>query len=174
MKKLFRNFVHVLLGTKQFRNKHIKNFAKRIKNKKILEIGSGKKNNGKCKYSVKDLFDRSNEFIQSDIVPEFGYNVIDVTKMDYNNEFDVIICKTVLEHVYDVNKAVENMYNALKKGGVLMIIVPFLYPLHDEPNDYWRFTEYSLRKLLKKFEKIEINYSGTRKIPFTYYVEAIK
>ena len=67
--------------------------------------------------------------------------------MDYKNEFDSIICMCVLEHIYDFHKAIKNMYKALKPNGNVIISIPLLYPLHDEPHDYWRFTEHSIRKL---------------------------
>ena len=37
-----------------------------------------------------------------------------------------------------------------KKGGYLLLTVPFLGGLHEEPNDYQRFTKYGLTVLLKK------------------------
>ena len=38
----------------------------------------------------------------------------------------------------------------LKKGGRLFISVPFLYREHETPNDYYRFTSYGVRKILKQ------------------------
>ena len=169
-----KNIVYFIFRTREFRRKYIRNFSKRIKNKKILEIGSGKKYKGHYCYSIKRFFNNSNEFIQSDIVKEYGHKVIDVTKMKYKNEFDIIICLTVLEHVYDFHKAIKNMYKAIKSNGIVIISVPLLYPLHSEPNDYWRFTEHSLKRLLKDFNKIKIKYSGIKSFPFIYYVEATK
>ena len=46
--------------------------------------------------------------------------------------------------------------------------------LHGEPNDFWRFTEHSLRKMLKDFRQISIKHSGISQLPFAYYVEATK
>ena len=94
--------------------------------------------------------------------------------MDYQNKFDIILCISVLEHIFDFHKAINNIYQALIFGGVVVITVPVFYPLHDEPNDYWRFTEYSLRKLLKKFSQVKIKHHGIRQFPFAYYIEAYK
>ena len=66
------------------------------------------------------------------------------------------------------------LHTALKENGIGIIFVPGFYPLHDEPDDYWRFTEHSLKKLLKDFRKIKIKHSGLRQYPFAYYVEAYK
>lgn len=172
-KDIFRKIVHIIFRTK-FKNKCIGHFAKGIKNKKILELGSGKKEKGKYIYSVRHFFDDSNEFIQSDIVENYGHKIVNITKVDYKNEFDIILCLNVLEHVFDFHKAIDNLYKALKPNGIVVILVPLFYPLHDKPNDYWRFTQHSIRKLLKKFSSFTIKHSGIRQCPIMYYIEAKK
>jgi len=171
---IFRGIFRYVLRVRAFNNRLIKGFAKGMKNKKILEIGSGKKYRGKHYYSVKNCFDDSNEFIMSDIKEEYGHKVVDVTNMDYENEFNVVLCLNVLEHVFNFNQAVENIHKALKPNGVAIIAIPFFYPLHDEPYDYWRFTKYSLERLFKRFDDFKIKHYGLREFPFFYYVEAIK
>ena len=37
-----------------------------------------------------------------------------------------------------------------------MLTTRFIYPLHDCPDDYFRFTKYGLRHLFKKFEHMVI------------------
>jgi len=172
--RIIKYAVYAIFGTGKLKRKTVENFAMNLRNKKILEIGSGKKENGEHNYSTIKFFHKSNTFIQSDINPEYGHKVIDITKMKYKNEFDVIICLSVLEHVYDFNSAIKNLYNSLKKDGTLLLYLPFLYPLHDEPQDYWRFTEHSIRKLLVNFSKIEIKHSGIRSYPLTYFIKATK
>lgn len=174
LSKLNRIIAHSLTGIRVFQKRKVISFANNIKNKKILELGSGKKVNGKFYYSFKDCFDESNKFIMSDVQEEYGHTLVDVTKMKFEDEFDIILCLNVLEHVYKYDKAIKNIYKALKKGGVAVIAVPAFYPLHDEPGDYWRFTEHSLRILLKDFEKIKLIYKGKREFPFSYYIEAKK
>ena len=174
VKKILLATAHLIFRIRSFNNNCIKKFANGIKNKKILELGSGMKKNGRYIHSTKQFFDDSNEFIQSDINPEFGHKIIDVIKMNYENEFDIILCMNVLEHVYDFHKAIENLHRALKPGGTALIFVPVFYPFHDEPHDYWRFTEHSIRKLFKEFYRLEIKHSGIRQYPFAYYIEANK
>lgn len=143
------------------------------KNKKILELGSGNKEKEEY-YSTKRFFDKTNDFIQSDICSEYGYRIIDATKMNFKNEFDIIICSNVLEHVFNFKKAIKNIYNALKQNGILILIVPGFYPLHDEPYDYWRFTEHSLKNLLRNYVRIKIERKGLRQYPLSYFVKATK
>lgn len=173
-KDLLREIVRFTFRVRQFNNKCLKTFAKNVKKKRVLELGSGKKYKGGHYYSAKQFFDDSNQFIQSDVIPEYGHNVIDATKMSYANEFDVILCMNVLEHIFDFQKAIENIYIALKPSGTAIIFVPVFYPLHDEPSDYWRFTEHSIKKLLQNFRTVVIKHSGIRQYPFSYYIEATK
>jgi len=80
----------------------------------------------------------------------------------------------VLEHVYNFQLAVKNIYKALKNGGIAVIGVPMFYPLHDEPWDYWRFSEHALQKIFSDFKIINFSHNGKREYPFTYYFEAKK
>lgn len=133
-----------------FVDSELKKYAQGKVNKKILEIGSGKN-------SYKRLFD-SCDFIATDIkhFPDVD-EIADVTSLKFkSNSFDIVICISVLEHVKYYQKAVSEIYRVLKPGGEAVVSVPFLFPLHDIPNDYWRFSEYSLREIFKKFSKIKI------------------
>lgn len=174
MKKIIRLAVHRLTNIRSFQHKKIAAFAKDKENLKILEIGSGKKIDGKYQFSFEGFFSEKNDFIQSDIVKEYGHPVVDITTMKYKEVFDVILCMNVLEHVYDYQKGINNIYKALKPNGTAVITVPFMYPLHDEPNDYWRFTEHSLRKLLGGFSNVKIAHNSKREAVFCYYIEAVK
>jgi SAM-dependent methyltransferase len=49
----------------------------------------------------------------------------DITKLPFdNNEFDVIFCNHVLEHVEDDHKAMQELYRVLKKGGWGIFQIP--------------------------------------------------
>lgn len=174
IKNLGRILANQTTGIRRYHNAKVRQFAKAKKNKRILELGSGKEFKGSYYYSMKQFFDASNSFVQTDINPEFGHQVLDVTKMRNKDEFDIILCLNVLEHVYDFHKAIDNIHKALRKNGVAVIAVPTFYPLHDEPGDYWRFTEHALRKMLGNFNKVDIQYRGIRQAPYTYYIEAKK
>lgn len=172
--KILKWLVHTVIGTRRYYNKKLAFMARDLHHKTILEIGSGKSINGKYPYSVKHLFDSSNNFICSDIDPTFGHKTLDLTKFHDEEMYDVILCLNVLEHIYETEKALKNLYYALKKEGVAYIAIPVHFPLHDEPHDYWRFTEHSLRRLLHRFSILKINHYGLRRFPFGYFIEAHK
>ena len=162
------------IGVRRFNTNQIKNFSSTVKGKKILEIGSGPFYRGGYYFSYKKYFENDNNFICSDIDPTYGHQIIDITKMDFHNDYDIIICMDVLEHVYNVNEGVSRIYDALLPGGSVIISIPFIYPLHQMPHDYWRITIYGLKELLKKFSKLEIKHRGFKRFPFQYFIIATK
>jgi SAM-dependent methyltransferase len=70
--------------------------------------------------------------------------------------FDVVLCTEMLEHVPEPHIAVDEMWRVLKAGGLLILTTRFLFPIHDAPHDYFRFTKYGLRHLLRRFEILEL------------------
>jgi ubiquinone/menaquinone biosynthesis C-methylase UbiE len=55
-----------------------------------------------------------------------------------NNSFDFIECVTVLEHVKDPPKVVEEMIRVVEKGGFIYILIPnYLYPFEQHYKIYW-------------------------------------
>jgi SAM-dependent methyltransferase len=64
--------------------------------------------------------------------------------------FDTVLCTEVLEHAEDAECAVKEIFRVLMPGGHALVTVPFLYPVHEAPHDYTRFTHYGLRNLLER------------------------
>ena len=175
LKKSFaRSLSHVLFQPGRAKKGFLLKYCSGIKHKKILEIGSGKRINGKLVYSVVNYFrSNNNEVVLTDIDPKLGHKLVDITK-SVPKGFAVIVCLNVLEHVFDFHSSLKNFHKSLKKGGQLIVLVPAFYPLHDEPHDYWRFTRNSLRVMFDKFQEVDIKWSGFDKYPFNYFVKATK
>lgn len=72
------------------------------------------------------------------------------------NTFDVVLCTEVLEHLHTPAKAIAEFERTLKPGGVLLLTTRFVFPLHDTPHDYYRYTKYGLQYLLQNFENVEV------------------
>lgn len=64
--------------------------------------------------------------------------------------FDSVLCTEVLEHVSGAQDALREIKRVLKSGGYLYLTVPQAWPLHYEPNDYFRFTKYGIKHLLEE------------------------
>lgn len=68
-----------------------------------------------------------------------------------SSAFDCIILTQVLQYVFDVPAAVNQIRYALRPGGVALITVPGVAPISRDQwreSFYWRFTEPSLTRLL--------------------------
>ncbi len=63
---------------------------------------------------------------------------------------DIVFLLEVLEHITDMDQVIAEIQRVLKQGGRLYISAPFIYPAHDLPHDYFRFSEQGLHYLLKK------------------------
>jgi SAM-dependent methyltransferase len=81
----------------------------------------------------------------------------DATRLPIRSSvFDTVVCLEVLEYVWRPDAALTEMRRLLKPGGTLVLSTPFLHRI-DASNDYWRFTEPALRRLLEAagFEVIQ-------------------
>lgn len=67
-----------------------------------------------------------------------------------NIQFDVILFTEVIEHIPDPFIAIREISRILKQGGTLIITWPFNFPMHEVPNDHFRFTEFQMERLLNK------------------------
>lgn len=68
----------------------------------------------------------------------------------------IVLSIDMLEHVLEPGAVVDEMYRVLKPGGKLIFCTRFMYPLHDAPGDYWRFTRPVLEHLFQNFSKVDI------------------
>lgn len=62
--------------------------------------------------------------------------------------FDTVLSSDVIEHLPNPELAFSEMSRLLKPDGILLLNTPFLYMLHEVPNDYYRFTRYAIKRLL--------------------------
>lgn len=60
--------------------------------------------------------------------------------------FETVILSDVLEHVPDPWLLWREMARLLGPGGHAFVNVPFLYGIHEGPHDYFRYTEFALRR----------------------------
>jgi SAM-dependent methyltransferase len=71
---------------------------------------------------------------------------------------DLVFCNQVLEHVRWPDRLVAEAHRVLRPGGVLILAAPFYWPLHEEPNDYFRYTKHGLAHLMQQagFTAVEV------------------
>ncbi len=65
------------------------------------------------------------DYITTDLNSPIADVQADVTDLPFkDNEFDVVLCNHVLEHVLDDKKAMQELYRVLKKGGLGIFQIP--------------------------------------------------
>lgn len=62
--------------------------------------------------------------------------------------YNAVLLINVLEHIFHTRELLAESVRVLAPGGTLVIVVPFLFPIHPSPDDFWRFTESALIRLL--------------------------
>ena len=134
--------------------------VKNIKiNGDVLDIGGGESSSYR-----KYLNDCNYKSINIDkkIKPDFLIKPNEIFPI-LSNTFDVCLMFNLLEHIYDWDKIFFEADRVLKNGGDLLILIPFLYPIHGAPNDYKRVTEQYIKEYL-----IERGYSSIFINKFSY------
>jgi len=107
---------------------------------------------------IEPLLPRSVEYISLDY-PSTGRDLYgarphafgDAAQLPFHDEcFDNVICLEVLEHMMDPGRVLTEIARVLKPGGHAWVSMPFLYPVHDAPFDFQRYTEYGLRRDMQR------------------------
>lgn len=126
----------------------------------VLDAGAGAQNDRER------LLRHATSYLSLDVEargepPDF---IDDIQTMDSvpDASIDTVFCSSVLEHVPNPWMAVSAMNRVLKPGGNVLIIVPHLSALHEEPHDYYRFTQYGIRTILEAagFRIIQVQRAG--------------
>ena len=63
--------------------------------------------------------------------------------------FDTLLLSDVLEHLCEPDALWQEMRRVLRPQGRVLCSVPFFYWLHEFPHDYYRYTEFALRRFAK-------------------------
>lgn len=63
---------------------------------------------------------------------------------------DHVLLLDVLEHLPEPDRCLGEIARVLKPGGALTIQVPFLYPIHDAPLDFHRWTRHGLHRAARR------------------------
>lgn len=72
---------------------------------------------------------------------------------DKKGSWDIVVAAEVLEHVEHWHVAIENLQLLLKPGGTLVVTTRSLgFPLHEFPNDYWRFSVSDFTKIFANMD----------------------
>ena len=137
-------------------DRELKKVFKRLSPGTVLDVGS--------KHSPYKKYIPCKKYLRLDINEKSNPDICcDLHDIKYKSNFlDTVIATEVLEHLYDPQKAVNEIYRVLKLNGVCILSTRFIQHYHPDPKDYYRFTQDSLNYLFKNFKKVEIIPHGNR------------
>jgi SAM-dependent methyltransferase len=136
-RKLFYRLLDILLLRTWHIKKQLKNWLITANNtKSVLDAGSGfgqyvyylgRKNPG-LKILGVDVKDEQiadcNTFFKQIGFKNTHFEVADLTKLNFTNLFDLVLCVDVMEHIEEDVLVLKNYFSALKPGGMLLISTP--------------------------------------------------
>ena len=149
LKNILVNHIH---------NRELKRYASSYLTGRLIDIGCGTKvyRNLLAPYVDEHVgLDHEETFHDKSNIDIFG----SAYKIPVADEsFDSALCTAVLEHLEEPEQALRECHRILKPGGVAIYSVPFIWHLHEEPRDFYRYSKYGLEYLFRKvgFEILNI------------------
>lgn len=128
---------------------------------RVIDIGGKKK-------SKRGLFDISK--LEAKVVyvnidrstnPDIVSDAASIPEAD--DSYDVVIMGEILEHVPDPIAVLEEAHRLLRPKGIALITVPFMYPVHADPYDFGRYTDYYWQEAAAKigFTHLDVERQGS-------------
>lgn len=117
----------------------------------VLDVGAGNQPYREFVLAHKDV----SSYTALDLADNGSYAraqvLWDGVRMPFKDgSFDTAMATEVLEHCPGPLITLREIHRVLKTSGVFFFTVPFLWPLHDAPNDEFRYTPWSLERLLSQ------------------------
>src|SRR4051812_40226524 len=114
---------------------------------RVLDAGAGEcqyaKQFSRSKYTAVDLGvgDTTWSYARIDALSDLLY-------LPFRDDtFDAALNIVTLEHVTDPARVVAELYRCLRPGGRLLLITPLEWEEHQQPHDYFRYTQFGVRRL---------------------------
>lgn len=142
----------------------------------VLDLGGKSKN---ASYYIKRNVNQEHITI-TDIKPAPGVIAVNVENEFPlpDSKYDIVLAFHLYEHVWNFQSSAKEIERVLKPGGKFIVSIPFMYPYHADPHDYWRFTDQAAIKIWEtenlKATSIECIGEGVFTTMYSYLAGSIK
>ncbi len=132
-------------------DRDLKRLAKTVTGR-VLDIGCSNQRvrqylDSKCHYVGLDYYQTATQWYKSR--PQV---YADAQQLPFGDErFDSVVLLDVLEHLPKPESCIAEIARVLKPAGKFVLQVPFIYPIHDAPLDFQRWTIHGLHKLTREY-----------------------
>lgn len=125
--------------------------AGRLSSGRVLDIGSAEQKprhylSGDCEYIPLDYYQTASQWYHTR--PQV-YATAQLLPFPAAS-IDTVLLLDVMEHLPDPDAALSKIFRVLRARGRCVVFVPFLYPIHDAPLDFTRWTRHGLRSLAQR------------------------
>tara|TARA_B100000809_G_scaffold266448_1_gene329209 strand:- start:298 stop:987 length:690 start_codon:yes stop_codon:yes gene_type:complete len=129
--------------------RHVTRAVRAAAGGRLLDVGCGSRPfaellESHCERSLAIEVDRR-RYERSRLLPDAWASGLQLPFLDAT--FDTAVSFQVLEHVPQPECMLAEIQRVLKPGGVLVLTAPHIWGIHEEPEDYYRYTPYGLRYL---------------------------
>lgn len=70
--------------------------------------------------------------------------------------YDHVLLVNVLEHIFNYRQLLAEAVRVVRPGGQIIVVVPFLFPVHPSPQDFWRFTSMALKREGERLKLVDM------------------
>jgi SAM-dependent methyltransferase len=147
------NFGRRVISSEYMPRDHVREFLRDVvPGEIVVELGSGNRRLSPEIINV-DLF----PFANVDLVAEAERTPIRSASVDR------VVLDTVLEHVPEPQKVVDEIFRILRRGGSVVCLAPFIFPYHAYPRHYFNMSRDGLEFLFRRFSRcaVETNMGPT-------------
>lgn len=103
-----------------------------------------------------------------DVKPDLYWNGSEIPLPDASVDF--VFATEFLEHYFDTAMVLKEIKRVLKPEGTFFFTVPAVWPLHEAPYDYHRFTPFALEE---HFKNAQFSNSNIKSLGGNYYSFAL-
>ncbi|MHA1294367.1 MAG: methyltransferase domain-containing protein [Promethearchaeota archaeon] len=109
------------------------------------------------------------KYIGADIIDGIGVDVI-LNLHDINipsESVGTVLLLETIKHIEFPRKAIKEIYRIPKPNSLYIMSSVMYFPIHNYPNDYWRFKAAAFKSLLRKFNYSFVDFVGKTPFPHT-------